>query len=65
MWYGGFTQVLPPETFEQLDHSKHVQVMTHLVHLHDWSLLPSTEFNMLSFRYMCSIIPEKPRSAAH
>ena len=44
----GFTQVLPLETFEQLDHSKHVQVATCLVDPHDWSLLPSTVFDTLS-----------------
>ena len=44
----GFTQVLPPETFEQLVHSKHAQVVTHLVCPHDWSLLPSTVFDALS-----------------
>ena len=47
-WYGGFTQVLPHKPFKQLDHSKHAQVATHLVHPHDWSLLPSTVFNVSS-----------------
>ena len=48
MQYGGFTQVLPPETFEQLDHLKHTQVAMHLVHPCDWSLLPSMVFNASS-----------------
>ena len=45
----GLTQVLPPKTFKQLDHSKHTQVATCLVHPHDWSLLPSTVFDALSW----------------
>ena len=47
MWYEGFTQVLAPETL-LLDHSKHMQVVMHLVHPRDWSLLPSTVFDALS-----------------
>ena len=53
-WYGSFTQVLPPETFEQLDHSKHTQVVMHLVSPHDWSLLPSAVFDVSSLVFaMC------------
>ena len=40
--------VLLPETFEWLDHSKHMQVVMRLVHPHGWSLLPSTVLHMLT-----------------
>ena len=61
-----------PETFKWLDHSKHAQVVTRLVHPCDWSLLPSTVFDTLTCafatrvsHYVCLSIPEKPGSAAH
>ena len=44
----GFTQILPPENFKRLDHLKHTQVVMRLVHPYDWSLLPSTVFEVLS-----------------
>ena len=40
--------VLSPETLERLGTSKHVQVMTHLVHPHGWSILPSTVLHALT-----------------
>ena len=61
-----------PEIFEQLDHLKHVQVVMHLVHPCDWSLLPSTVFDMLTCVFAMCVshhmhlsIPEKSRSATH
>ena len=61
-----------PETFERLDHSKHVWVGTCLVRPCDWSLLPSTIFDVLTCafatcvsRYARLSILEKPGSATH